>query len=313
MERLGIERRFAAGAYDLIIGVDSLGIIRASTYAKRFNLPLVYLSFEIFFRDELSTQKEIEEKDRETAASRSADLVIIQDTRRGKLLSAENNLSLNKFEYLPVSPDGFRYDGESDYLRRRFNISEERTIVLQSGSLAEWTCAGELIESVAKWPEGFILVIHIPNESKQSEPYVQAIRREELPNVFLTTGALPTEEYEKMVDSADIGLVLYKPVPSSRYVQKNIEHIGLASGKFSFYMKYGIPVISFAQKEYDRLLRNYAFGENIDAFDDMPQALRRVRSHYDHHRREACRFFSEKLDFDINWPRLSARLLEIMK
>lgn len=313
MERLGMERRFAAGVYDLIIGVDSLGIIRASTYAKRFNLPLVYLSFEIFFRDELSTQKEIEEKDRETAASRSADLVVIQDSRRGNLLSAENNLSLNKFEYLPVSPDGFRCDGESDYLRRRFNISEDRTVVLQSGSLAEWTCAGELIESVAKWPEGFILVIHIPYESKQSEPYVQAIRRAELPNVFLTTGALPTEEYEKMVDSAHIGLVLYKPVPSSRYVQKNIEHIGLASGKFSFYMKYGIPVISFAQKEYDRLLRNYAFGENIDAFDDMPQALRRVRSHYDHYRTEASRLFSEKLDFDIHWPGLSARLLEVMK
>ena len=313
IERLRIEQKFATGAYDLIFGIDSLGIIRGSKYAQRFKVPLVYLSFEIFFRDELSVQTEIEEKQRERVASRLADLVIIQDPGRARLLAAENDLVLDKFECLPVSPDGFGKVEKSDYLRTRFNISREQTIVLQSGSLAEWTCADELLESVVEWPKGFVLVVHTPYESRQAERYIQAIRYAKLQNVFLTKEPLPTDEYEEMVASADIGLVLYKPVPPSRYVQKNIENIGLASGKFSFYMKYGIPVISFAQQEYDRLLKAYAFGENIGSFDEMPDALIRVRSNKNHHRAEAQRLFRERLDFDVHWPTLSARLLEIMK
>jgi hypothetical protein len=313
IERLRIEQKFVTGAYDLILGVDSLGIIRGSKYARRFNVPLVYLSFEIFFRDELSVQAEIEEKQRERIASQFADLVIIQDSGRARLLATENNLMLQKFEYLPVSPGGFGNVEESDYLRTRFNISREQTIVLQSGSLAEWTCAHELLESVVEWQEGFVLVIHTPYVPREAERYVQTVRRAKLPNVFLTIEPLPTDEYEQMVASADIGLVLYKPVPPSRYVQRNIENIGLASGKFSFYMKYGLPVISFAQQEYDRLLKAYAFGENIGSFDEMPEALNRIRSNYAYHRAEAQRLFTERLCFDIHWPKLEARLLEIMK
>ena len=48
-----VDRMFTAGGYDLIIGVDSAGIIKGYEYAKRFEVPLVYMSFEIFFHDEL--------------------------------------------------------------------------------------------------------------------------------------------------------------------------------------------------------------------------------------------------------------------
>ena len=78
-------------------------------------------------------------------------------------------------------------------------------------------------------------------------------------------------------------------------------------------MKYGLPVISVSQQTYAQLLVDYAFGENLDSFSEMPAALNRVRSNYAHHRVEAQRLFSEKLDFDIHWPRLSARLLEVLK
>jgi hypothetical protein len=313
LQRLGIEQKFAAGAYDLIVGVDSPGLIRGCKYAKRFKVPLVYLSFEIFFRDELSDDTEIEEKERESVTSQFADLVIIQDPRRAHLLATENGLSLDKFEYLPVSPGGSEKFGKSNYLRKRFNLPEKQTIVLQSGSFAEWTCAGELLDSIPDWPKDFVVVIHSRYKLGETNRYVEAIQQARLPNVVLSTEPLPAGEYEQLVASADIGLVLYKPVPPSRYLQKNIQNIGLASGKFSFYMKHGIPVISITQQSYDQLLQEYCFGENIDSFDEMPEALNRVRSNYAHHRVEANRLFSEKLNFDIHWPQLAARLLEIMK
>jgi hypothetical protein len=45
----------------------------------------------------------------------------------------------------------------------------------------------------------------------------------------------------------------------------------------------------------------------------MPEALMRVRKNYARHQAEAKRMFSEKLDFDIYWPRLAIRLLEVIK
>ena len=313
LERLGIEQRFAAGAYDLILGIDSLGVIRGSKYAKRYNVPLAYLSFEMFFRDELIVDSEIEEKEQEVKATQMADLVVVQDSHRGRLLAEENGLVLDKFAYLPVSPSGSRQVKRSNYLRDRFHLSEEQTIVLQAGTFADWTYADELLKSLDAWPEGFVLVIHSRDRLNDTSRYVREIKAADLPDIILSTEPLPADEYEQLVGSADMGLVMYKTTPPSRYLQKNIGHIGLASGKFSFYMKYGIPVISVADQTYQGLLESYNFGENIDSFDELPDALIRVRSNENHHRAEAQRLFRERLDFDVHWPTLSARLLEIMK
>ena len=312
-QQMQVDHRFAAGAYDLILGVDSAGLIAGYEYATRYHVPLVYLSFEIFFRDELSRRAEIEEKERECTASQFADLVIIQDQWRARLLATENRLSLDRFEYLPVSPGGSQRAGKSDYLRRRFNLSERRILVLHSGSFVEWTCADELLENVAAWPEEFVLVIHTKYRPGRTDRYIQAVRQTKPSNVVLSTDPLPPEEYEQLVASADIGLVLYKAVPPSRSTQKNIQTIGLSSGKFASYMKCGLPVISVGQQTYAELLEDYAFGENIDSLSEMPAALTRVQSDYAHHRAEAQRLFSEQLDFDLHWRRLSARLLEVLK
>jgi hypothetical protein len=267
----------------------------------------------MFFLDELTVDSEIEEKEQEIKATQMADLVVVQDSHRGRLLAEENGLVLDKFAYLPVSPSGLRQVKRSNYLRDRFHLSEEQTIVLQSGTFGDWTYADELLKSLDTWPEGFVLVIHSKDRLNDTSRYVREIKAADLPNIILSTEPLPADEYEQLVGSADMGLVMYKTTPPSRYLQKNIEHIGLASGKFSFYMKYGIPVISVADQTYQGLLEYYNFGENIGSFDELPECLVRVRSNRNHHRAEAQRLFRERLDFDVHWPTLSARLLEIMK
>ncbi|MFB0564470.1 MAG: hypothetical protein ACETWK_02175 [Candidatus Aminicenantaceae bacterium] len=308
-----IDSMFTAGAYDLIIGVDSEGLIKGYEYAKRYKLPLVYLSFEIIFRDELRSRWEIEKKEEESIASQFADLIIIQDKWRAELLTTENRISPERIEYLPVSPRSSKRTPQSNHLRKRFNISERETIVLHSGTFAEFTCASELLDSVSVWPEGFVLIIHTRYKPRKFDGHIRAIGKAMLSNVFLSTDPLAPEEYEKLVASADIGLVLYKQVPPSPYEQKNIQTMGLSSGKFSYYMKYGLPVISIKQDTYAQLLNDYKFGENIDSFEEMPKALKLIQTNYAYYSAEAKRLFSEKLSFDIHWPRLSARLLEVMK
>jgi hypothetical protein len=131
--------------------------------------------------------------------------------------------------------------------------------------------------------------------------------------VIFSSEPLSAGEYGEMLASADIGLSLYKSVPGSRYTQKNVQTIGLSSGKFAFYMKYGLPVVSSRQPMYAQLVKEYRFGEDIGTVSELPSALSRVKLHSSHHRSEAVRLFSEKLDFRMHWPRLAERLLQVMR
>jgi hypothetical protein len=307
-----VRRHFKEGRYDLLLGVDSAGLIAGFRYARRFGLPLVYLSFEIFFLEELSKHHEIREKKKERVASHFADLIVIQDDHRARLLAEENGLPLEKFTYLPVSTSDSQQQGKNQYLRKRFKIPEDSMVVLHAGTFSDWTYGDELMDSLWEWPDGFTLVVHTRYNPKKTGHYLDKAKKIKGNRIHFSFDLLPQEDYEKMITSADIGLVLYKVVPRSPYTMKNIQHIGLSSGKFSYYMKYGIPVITVQQKTYEDLLSEYAFGEHIPSMRQLPTALNRIRTNYQHHRRETRRLFEEKLDFEIHWPKLARRFLKLM-
>ena len=297
--------------YDLVLGIDPEGVIAAWNYSKKSSTPFIYLSFEIFFGDELKKHWEPFEKKDEIIASRQASLVIIQDKWRAELLGRENSIPKNKFVYMPVSPTNTK-NSKSNYLRSRFNIPEEKFIVLHSGSFDDWTYAEELIESLESWPRNAMLVVHTRQNHKNKNPYLNRLKKSENENFILSTMPLGSVEYEEMVSSADIGLVLYKPMPNDKYLQKNIKIIGLSSGKFSTYMKYNLPAISTKQKCYAKLLKVFKFGINMDNFPEITPAIREVTANYEAYRTEALRLFSEKLDFAIYWQNFLQNLTGIL-
>lgn len=309
---LKLKSLFISAKYDVIIGINSEGIVKAHEFSRKFGIPLIYISFELSFRDEISDTKDIIEKQKECKASQDADLVIIQDELRSRLLANENSVPHEKFEFIPVAPSGSVPNEKTNYCRRRFSIPDSQTIVLHSGSFRGWTCAEELISNASLWPNDFTLMIHTRYQPKKNDTFIKMAHNSGLSNIILSTEPLSTDEYERLVASADIGLVLYKSVTKLKYTGKNIQNIGLSSGKFSFYMKHGLPVISYRQKSYKKLLLDYEFGENIESFNEMPEALGRIQKNYAHHCSEARRLYIEKLDFNIHWRRLSERILGIM-
>lgn len=298
--------------YDLVFGIDSEGGIVANQYFQNKNVPFVYLSYEIFFKDELNNPGHLIEKEEEIAATQNSALIVIQDKWRARLLANENNLPEEKFTYLPVSPRSSGQTTHSSYLRKKFNIPEEKIIVLHSGSFEDWTCADELIESVSSWPENIVLVIHTRYSPDNNHKYVSKIKTGNYPNIILSTEPLEIKEYEIMVASADIGLLLYKPMPPSRFHQKNIVTMGLSSGKFSSYMKSGVPSISVNQKTYEKLLNQYQFGINIHDFNLLSDTINKIYSNHLHYSNESKRIFQEMLDFDVYWPEIEKKLLMIL-
>lgn len=298
-------------SYDLILGVDSDGVVAAWNYSKKNNTPYIYLSFEMLFMDELKKYWEPFHKKDEISASRQADLVVIQDKWRAKLLGQENSIHHNKFVYIPVSPTNTK-TSNSSYLRNRFNIPEDNFIILHSGSFDNWTCAEELIASLDSWPVNATLVIHTRENHKNRNPYLNQLKKSPKKNLFLSTTPLGTGEYEEMVSSADIGLVLYKPIPNNRFLQKNIEVIGLSSGKFSTYLKHGLPVISTKQESYADLLKEFKFGVNVNSFTEISLAICEITANYNAYRSDALRLFAEKLDFNIYWQNFLKNLTRVL-
>lgn len=297
--------------YNLVFGIDPEGIIAAYRYANKKSIPFVYLSFEIFFRDELLKRWECLEKKDEIIASQNADLVIVQDPWRANLLGQENSVPKENFFYLPVSPGKLKAT-KSNFLRKRYNIPKDKIIILHSGSFDDWTYAEELIENLKRWPSNAVLVVHTRQNPKNKNHFINQLKKGNFQNVILSLTPLNRELYEEMVGSADIGLVLYKTIPKNKYLQKNIETIGLASGKFSVYMKYGLPIISIKQRTYTELLRQFNFGINMDDFSQITGAIEEISNKYEMYRKGALHLFSEKLDFEIYWDPLLERLTKII-
>lgn len=309
-EKLKVFARLLMARKSVVLAVDPRGVVEAYAYCRWLGMPLIYFSFEIFFKDELRLKRDIMLKERELDASRRAALIVVQDPRRGRMLETENGLKDSKMFYLPVAPSANPKVERTKYLREKFNITEDKTIVIHAGSFAEWTYAEELVENAKKWPEEFVLVIHsrhFPGE--ETKRFVESAKAS---NIYFSTEPCSDIEFHRLLASADIGLSLYKPTYSGPYTGKNIKTIGLASGKFSYYMKCGIPSISVGQEDFKELLEEYKFGLDIDGFGQFPDALLEIKRNYQQYSAEAKRLFDERLDFDRYYPKLKEEFLSLL-
>jgi hypothetical protein len=307
MVSLARREDFLKQQYDLVIGVNSAGLIEAHKYHVKYGVPLVYIPFEIFFRDELTLPGHIAEKTGEIRASQDAAIVLVQDPVRGRLLARENGLDEKTFVYMPVAPRSENRITKRNVIRSRFAIPEENIILLHSGSFTYWTYSKEIIESARQWPSNITLFIHTPSPVQPSSLPVQTGGAQVIFDHHLLDGPA----YADLILSADCGLVMYKP-GGTRYENRNLEVIGLASGKFSSYLNHGLPVIAVKQQTYRDLLASYPFGEVVDDLDQIPAAALRIAANSATHRAQSKRLFNEKLDFNAHWPHMKAALQRVL-
>jgi hypothetical protein len=310
--RIHAERLFRRRRYDLLIGVDSAGIVAASEYGLRFGVPYVYWSFEIFFRDELVRGFELATKKAEIPASRGAAAVLIQDPNRAKLLAEENGLDLAKFLFLPVAPAGQPAIPPSDYFRKSLGLEPETRIILHPGSFADWTCAAELIDASHNLRPGLVVVVHTKYRPGRNDPWIKRLRERQHCALRLSDQPLTMEAFEAALESVDLGAVLYRPVVG-RYTQRNLANVGLSSGKFSMFMRHGIPVICLPQTIFRELETVYGFGAVIGSLEELAPIAESILSDRSHYSAEARRLYRERLDFNLHWPDVARRLESIMR
>ena len=282
-----------SGNYDLIIAVDRVGLIEAAHLKKITGIPFVFFSFEIMFECETSTAfKSLEKK-----ASRDASYWFIQDEVRAKCLQRENALSFTNYSIVPLASAGIGHM-RPERLRDKLGIPVEKKVAILMGSLANWSMAEDIIGSTLGWPEDWVLVVHCRyglthDFMKKSEMAI---------TVPLAGKVYWSDEAPGMVDDlgyvlagVSVGLAFYKVVGSCPYTGKNLEYLGLSSGKIATYLRYGIPVIMNNIGLYSELAKQHNFGIVLRDTEQIGGSL--ISINLDELSKNATNFFLAYLDF----------------
>jgi len=287
-----------------LICVDPMGLVIGGRIKKLLNFKLVYASFEIFFEDEFFVQRKRVLKKLEMYYSKLADIVIIQDDKREKLLKSVNNFSeKTEFHKIPVSPLKWEASGEDYDIYKDLNIPEDKLIVIYSGSLQNWSGLYEIISLFPeKWNKDFWLIIHTHQKLNNDSDLKIEINQLNINKQNITIHEKPFyrfEEYFEFLSKCDIGIATYFPNNLDIFAGKNLEAIGLSSGKFSAYMMLGIPTVTTNHFIYRILNNKYGFGEIINNISDLPNALNKIRSGIKEKSDSCKRLYDEVLNPEV--------------
>ena len=290
-----LEKIFIYRNYDLIVAVDRLGLIEASALSTLTGTPYILISFEIMFASETSKRvKRIERK-----ASKNLALWVIQDEERAACLQAENALDPQKLMLLPLASIGTGTQAVQR-LRDDLGIPKDKKTAILMGSIADWAMAKELILSALAWPDDWVLIIHDrygltrQRLSGLMERIGPALER----SIFISNAASDAvDDMSHILAGIDVGLAFYKPVYIGPYLGKNLVHLGLASGKISTCLRYGVPVITNEIGLYAKKVRKFKLGQVVASPAQIAQCLSEFESAECGHNARA--FFSREIDFGL--------------
>ena len=265
--------------YDLIIGVDRLGLIWASCFSKIFKSPYALISYEIFFRKETSKLFKLPE----IKASQGTSFAVVQDDKRAEKLSEENKIDKEKLIQIPVASSFSKSYKKSVCLYHELGIPSDKKILLFTGSVAKWTCIDKILLQLTRFPDSWILVLHDRYGKTKSKVDSMLVELNLDPmsisdKLYYSNLKLPTtEDMHHLLHSADLGLCAYCPTYSDMYTGDNLKYIGLASGKATTYLQHGLPIVTIAGGQIGEIVKNNRLGFTLDKIEDLPDCL----THYD--------------------------------
>lgn len=294
--------------YRCVIGVDPEGLWQGNSLARLIRVPLVYYSLELLLSHEVSNPADKRCKEREISLSRKARFVIIQDEERARILAQDNQIPIEKFVLVPNSPLGTSRRNRSRYWHQRFALSSDQRVVLSTGSIAQWTGVEEIVSSVRFWPEDWVLVVHSRSNTESSE-LVKKLRELAVPGrVFFSLQPVARQEYDMLVDGADIGIAFYVPTRDSTYTGQNLQFLGLSSGKIADYLRAGLPVIVNQAGSISELLQRERCGIAVTNAQDIGIAIAEIAQQYREYSERACQVFEKYLAFGRGFQEVLKRI-----
>lgn len=294
-----IEKIFVYKKYDLIIGIDRQGLLEAKVLNDITDTPFVYISFEISFEDETSQKFKSIEK----TASKAVSGWLVQDEIRAELLQNENQLDISTQFLLPLASAG-QGNTSTHRLRDSLGIPIDKKVAIVIGTVSKWAMTNKLLHCAADWPENWVLIFHdrYGRTSKRLSGELASISHLINKKIYISDAATDlVDDMGSILQGISAGLAFYEPEftgnIADRFIGKNLKYLGLAAGKISTYLRYGVPVIMNDVGLYAEEARQFKFG----CVAETPKQIKNCLENMD---TERCRinakdYFALKLDFNI--------------
>lgn len=291
--------QLVASQSSIDIGVDTNGSILALINHYIFKREFIYLSLEIhpfsYFEKFSKILKLFE-----CLAYRQAKAIIIQDQERFDSLCKYNYFQPVTVFYLPNAPSSLDKSCEKisndNYFRDKFNLREDKysCLVVQAGMLNDCVFSKEIAYAFNCINSEYALIYHERERLDIHNPYIEELKKINSKNLFLSLDPLPIEEINRVFDSVTIGLAFY------RNISNNFSQISKASGKLSYYLKSGKPVLVNNLKSLAELVNKYKIGVVIDNPSDpieIEAAIKKILDNYNFYSENAKICFSTEFDF----------------
>ncbi|MBF0231897.1 MAG: hypothetical protein HQK65_02515 [Desulfamplus sp.] len=284
--------------FSLIIGVD-FGIIEAAWIARAQGKRHALISYELTFMDEAGSDF----KKDEIEACKNISFAICQDTVRAKLLSHENDIPLNYIINMPVAGCGIVKKEHTFILHKYFNLPLETKIAVYIGSVdAKWTEVASLIKNLEFWPDDWVLLLHHRYNSKYLNQLLKHLNKKNRNKIYISPFSnLSYDRMSLLLNSCDIGLCFYFANYNAPLNGKNIDFIGMSSGKFTTYLQHGLPVIVNDNKEMGKWVKEKQLGFVIPDIANIYETLSTLnRNNLKPLRQNCYSFFKSYCDFKRN-------------
>jgi hypothetical protein len=297
--------------YSVVIGVDPHGIVLADWLNEWSRRPLVYISFEILFSEDVDSHRDEELMRLERAACQRTSLVLIQDHERSRAFCRETSFPRDQVLTVPIAPPPQQI-GRTDFLRRTLEIPPNKRIVLYCGNVQSWASRDELAELVSYWPDEYCLVLHNrSNVQRTLQRFLDKLT--ETRKIFISAEPVGRKEMAALVSSADFGLAPYKPIPGDLWTGQNLHHLGFASGKVSYYALCGLPILARPLPVFEREFSHYKCGKIYRRLSESGELLEEMRRDYESYSSESKRFYHEQLNPKNGMASFCNRLVDLAR
>jgi len=256
-------------------------------HAKKY-----YISYEIWFKNETpvndlpyfySLKKHIKEFEN----------IIIQDEARESIFRNEKNILNDKitFKYLPVAYENIRYPTKKKSSKK----------ILISGSLDLYTGVDQIIKlnETESTLENFEITFQTHRIETTNPNILKIIKGSSKSNILLDDRNFSDyKTYFNYISLYDIGISIYIPhlhSDCSFELGKNIEEIGLSSGKMNAYLANSLPVVATKSGYLDELNNKYKFGILIETISELPKALEEICFNYSEFSQNVFKFYKKVL------------------
>lgn len=247
---------------DIIVSVECFSLIAVDEALKEMEHKpdIIYFDMELLDwspENPLYSDK-LELKQRQFNALKKVKHVAITSFKRARIFAKINQFSEEYISVLPVVPRARKITNRSNYFRNKFNISENKKIVLYSGNFMPWAQCLEIIESVKNWPQNAELVMHTWNKDALDTDYFKKMKQsaDGLP-VHFSSEYLVYEELCSALSSADIGLLYYAEIDD------NFTEICFSSNKMGEYLASGLPIICSPFQSLKEFVNEHEVGFSV--------------------------------------------------